>query len=113
MAYKIRWTKEANKTFDKIIEYLESRWTNREIVNFVKKSNQILAQISDRPEMFKSSSKMKIRMGVITKQTSLFYQIDDRNKIIVLLSFWDNRQDPSKRKYWSPLKIDKKFTRWI
>jgi plasmid stabilization system protein ParE len=99
MAYKIRWTKEANETFDKIIEYLENRWTNREIVNFVNQTNQVLIEISENPEMFKSSSKMKIRMGIITKQTSIIYQIDDRNKIIVLLSFWDNRQDPSKRNY--------------
>jgi plasmid stabilization system protein ParE len=99
MAYKIRWTKEANETFDKIIEYLENRWTGREIVNFINKTNQILKQISEHPEMFKSSSKMKIRMGIITKQTSIFYQIDIQNKTIVLLSFWDNRQDHSKQKY--------------
>jgi len=99
MAYKIRWTKEANETFDKIIEYLENRWTDREIVNFVNKTNQILKQISERPEMFKSSFKMKIRMGIITKQTSIFYQIDIQNKTIVLLSFWDNRQNPANRKY--------------
>jgi plasmid stabilization system protein ParE len=99
MAYKIRWTKEANETFDKIIKYLENRWTDREIVNFVNKTNQILTQISKHPEMFKSSSKMKIRMGIITRQTSFFYQIDNQDKIIVLLSFWDNRQDPAQRKY--------------
>jgi len=99
MAYKIRWTEEAIETFDKIIEYLENRWTDREIVKFVNKTNQILTQISEHPEMCKSSFKMKIRMGIITKQTSIFYQIDIQNKTIVILSFWDNRQDPSKRKY--------------
>ena len=87
MAYKVRWTKEANETFDKIIEYLENRWTDREIVNFVNKTNQVLKQISEQPEMFKPSFKMKIRMGIITKQTSIFYQIDNQNKTIVLLSF--------------------------
>jgi len=99
MAYKIRWTPEAEETFDKIIEYLENRWTNREIVNFVKQTNYFLEQVSSHPVMFKSSSKREIRMGVISKQTSVFYQIDNPNKTVVLLSFWDNRQDPAKRKY--------------
>jgi hypothetical protein len=49
--------------------------------------------------MFKSSSKKNIRAGIIIPQINLFYRISENDKTIILLSFWDNRQDPRKRKY--------------
>jgi plasmid stabilization system protein ParE len=99
MAYKVRWTTEAEQTFDSIIDYLENRWTEQDIINFVTKTNYLIDQISINPEMFRSSSKINIRVGFITSQTSLFYQIINSENLILLLSFWDNRQDPAKRKY--------------
>lgn len=99
MAYKIRWTTEAESTFDSIIEYLERRWTDREIINFVNKTNHLLDQIAYHPEMFRSSGRKKIRVGHVSPQTSLFYQINYDEKQILLLSFWDNRKDPAKRNF--------------
>nr|NQU91291.1 type II toxin-antitoxin system RelE/ParE family toxin [Bacteroidota bacterium] len=99
MAYKVRWTPEAEETFDFIIYYLNNRWTEREIINFVTKANHLIDQIAEHPKMFRLSSKRNIRVGFITHQTSLFYQISETENLILLLSFWDNRQDPEKRKY--------------
>lgn len=99
MAYKVRWTPEAEETFHSIIVYLEANWTEREIINFVKKTNHLLALISQYPEIFKSSSKKPVRVANITWQTNLFYQIIEADKTIMLLSFWDNRQIPEKQKY--------------
>lgn len=38
MAYKITWSPQGEKTFDTIIEYLENKWTQREVKNFIKKN---------------------------------------------------------------------------
>ena len=99
MAYKIRWTPEAEKTFDAIILYLDEKWTEREIVNFVIKTNDLINLIATYPRMFKYSSKTEIRVGFVTNHISLFYKIEQNDQFIILLSFWDNRQDPTKRKY--------------
>jgi plasmid stabilization system protein ParE len=99
MAYKVRWTTEAGETFDAVIEFLENRWTEREVINFVKETNHLIDQITKHPEMCKSSSKKDIRVGFIAPQTSLFYKIIAAEQLILLLSFWDNRQDPAKRKF--------------
>ena len=39
MAFKIRWTPEAEESFDKIIDYLENNWTEKEVQNFVRNAN--------------------------------------------------------------------------
>lgn len=57
MAYIIRWTPEAEDTFDAMIEYLVNRWTEREIINFVTEENHLINQITTHPEMFKLSTK--------------------------------------------------------
>lgn len=99
MAYKVRWTTEAEATFDAIIEYLENRWANREVINFVAEANHLIDQIATHPEMCKPSTKKDIRVGLIAPQTNLFYHIIESEKMILLLSFWDNRQYPAKRKF--------------
>jgi plasmid stabilization system protein ParE len=99
MVYKVRWTPESEESFDAIIEYLENHWSDREIIRFVTKTNETIDQIVIHPEMFKSSSKKNIRAGIIIPQINLFYRISENDKTIILLSFWDNRQDPRKRKY--------------
>jgi plasmid stabilization system protein ParE len=99
MALKIRWTPEAEDNFDSIINYLEQEWTEKETRKFAKKTQKIILQISNNPKMFKASGKEEIRKAVITKQTSLFYQIDYAANLITLLSFWDNRKNPESLKF--------------
>ena len=99
MALKIRWTPEAEDNFASIINYLEHEWTEKEIRKFAKKTQKIILQISNNPKMFKDTGKEEIRKAVITKQTSLFYHIDDAANLITLLSFWDNRKNPKSLKF--------------
>jgi len=99
MAMKVRWTPEADDNFESIINYLEKEWSENEIRKFVQKTQKIILQIGINPNMFKASGKEEIRKVVITKQTSLFYHVDEKANLITLLSFWDNRKNPENLKY--------------
>ena len=63
MAFEIRWTPEATGTFEAIISWLEQRWTEREIAEFIRKTQLTVQHISDYPEMFKASSKQDVRVA--------------------------------------------------
>lgn len=99
MAFQVKWTIEVEETFESIVAYLENHRTDREVVNFMVKTNHLPDQIRTNPKMFRSSVMKSIRIGVITYQTSLFYQINESENTIVLLSFWDNRKNRVQRKY--------------
>ena len=93
MKLAIRWTKEAEETFDYIIKYLQEKWSAKQVQEFVRIVNNVLKQISEFPHMYKASrSNPNIRKGFIGKQCSLFYEI--QNETVVLLFFWDNRRKP-------------------
>lgn len=91
---KIRWSPEAEATFSAIINYLEEEWSEKEIRNFVAKANKIIKRISHNPKIFIAFGEDEVRKAVITRQSSLFYFIDNQNEQIILLTFWDNRKNP-------------------
>lgn len=102
MAKKIIWTPEAIQSFQKTIEYLLENWSEREVENFVSKTDNIIEIISHQPYLYRQSIKIGFREAVVTKQNILVYIIkEDR---IDLISFWDARQNPRRK-----LKLLKNF----
>lgn len=99
MALIVRWTREAEETFEEIIEYIGNKWTEKEIRNFVRKSYKVIAQIEKNPYQFKASRFHEIRKAFVTKHNSLFYFINENESLIELYSFWDNRKDPDKLQF--------------
>ena len=97
MALKIHWTKKAEKTFDKVVVYLLKDWSEKEVQNFVRKTNNVIGHIAAKPRLFPTSKKINIHTALITKHNSLLYKIKEDNQID-LLYFWDNRQNPKKQK---------------
>ncbi|HCN82055.1 MAG TPA: hypothetical protein DIT07_00310 [Sphingobacteriaceae bacterium] len=92
MSLPVFWTPEAEDTFGSIIDFIRNNWGEKHAVNFIKRSEKVINTISTQPYMFKGSYSQNIRQGFVTKQRSLFYQINDN--YIVILFFWDNRQEP-------------------
>ncbi len=93
MALAVKWSKEAEDTFDKIIEYLENNWTEKEIQSFVRKTHKVISQIEKNPSLFKASQFQEIRKAFITKHNSMFYFVNEDIDIIEIYAFWDNRQN--------------------
>ena len=98
MALEINWTRQANKKFDKILEYLLDEWKEQVTGTFVKKTYEVLNTLAEFPEIGPIELKSKaIRGFTIVKQVNVFYKVS-RNKLIIL-DFFDNRQSPSKKKF--------------
>ena len=97
---EFQWTPSARITFHKIVEYLRTNWTEKEVINFINKTNELLSNIKRQPEMCRPSTKRKnVRIGIISKHNHLIYHYKPRKKQIEVLLFWDPRQNPSKFKY--------------
>ena len=94
MRLPLFWTEEAKETFEVVTNFVHQIWGDKQVDIFIKKAFKTLENISSQPYIFKSSSVIKnVRKGLISKQTSVFYQIE--NDKIVILFFWDNRQKPT------------------
>lgn len=93
--YKIVWSDEALNNLEGIIEYIEYRWTKREISKFSQLLDHQLKLIEENPYLFPQSNSLKgLRKSVLSRQTTIYYGIIDEE--IRIVSLFDNRQNPDK-----------------
>ena len=98
MALSIYWSKRADKKFDSIIDYLQDKWSERIARSFVRKTYEFLDILIDFPEIGSVENKEAgIRGYTLIKQITIFYVI--KGDRIILLNFFDNRQNPKKSKF--------------
>jgi plasmid stabilization system protein ParE len=97
MDYKIFWTEEAVQNLDEIIDYLFTNWTHREVENFKSKLSKQIDFIEKNPRMFPISPfQPRLRKAVLSKQTSIFYEISDN--VIYIAYVFVNRQKTERLK---------------
>lgn len=78
MAYEIRWSEEAVNNLAEILDYLEHKWTEKEVQKFKSKLNHQLDLISQSPFIFPSANfNPEMRKAVLSKQTTIFYKVID------------------------------------
>lgn len=100
MAIIVKWSDEAIETFDDNVQFLFEQWTEREIINFVKATNEKILNIEMNPKIYKRSEKNpSIRKCGINRNISLFFKYFPNKREVILLSFWNNRRNPTKLKY--------------
>ncbi len=78
MAYKLRWSEESVRNLENILEGINSKWSDKEVNHFKIKLSHQLDLIAQNPYMFPVSSfKTDLRKAVLSKQTTIFYQVTD------------------------------------
>jgi len=98
MALEIVWTSRAERKFESLLEYLLEEWGEQVTKNFARKVYSFLDLLSEFPSLGSLENEEKgIRGFTIVKQVNLFYTISGDK--IVLLNFFDNRQNPEKKKF--------------
>tara|TARA_Y100000815_G_C13170526_1_gene435392 strand:+ start:261 stop:563 length:303 start_codon:yes stop_codon:yes gene_type:complete len=95
--YKILWSDHAIFELKETIEYLENKWTEKELRKFSAKLDHTIELISKSPEIFPISiEKNNIRKAVVEKHNNLYYRINKNT--IEIISLYANRKNPIKKK---------------
>lgn len=89
----INWTNEAIEDFELNIEFLENKFSDKEVQSFINKAQEVIKIISKNPKAFKTTKYKKVHSVPIVTQVNLFYRIKNKNNI-ELLRFWNNYQNP-------------------
>ena len=97
MDYKLIWTEEAIHNLENILDYLITNWSQTEVDKFKRKLSRQIELILQFPKMFPVSDyNPTLRKAVLSKQTTVFYQIKESE--IYLVYLFVNRQDIKKVK---------------
>src|SRR5579871_2916844 len=100
MVCKVNWTPKALDTYVSNIEYLEKRWTELEVKNFISAVEKKIQVLSGQPQIGSPRNKKQqnIRHTVIHKRVILIYRYKPLKKEVELLRFWNTYLDPKKLK---------------
>jgi len=92
---QIKWTFEAKRNLDCIFDYLEIVWTEREISNFAQMLEENLQLIANNPSLFPYYDvEINVRRCVISPQTTIYYREVEKENKVVIITIFDNRQNP-------------------
>lgn len=91
MPYQIYWTDAAKKSYEEVIEYLESKWSKREVNQLISRTDLVLRFVAHNPRMYPEINPSLFRC-VLSRHNSLFYKIEKTT--VIILACWDNRKDP-------------------
>ncbi len=94
--YKVLRTDHALSELENTTQYLQNKWTERELFIF-RELDHTIERISKNPDLFAvSKSKKNIRRAVIARYNTLYYQTEKNT--VYILSLFSNRQNPDKLK---------------
>jgi plasmid stabilization system protein ParE len=91
------WSTRALTEYRKLVEYLLDEWNAEIAAKVTNELDQAVNRIQTSPEQFPFQVKARnIRRCVMSPQTSIFFKATKTS--IEVISLFDNRQDPKKRK---------------
>ncbi|MFK7833983.1 MAG: hypothetical protein AB8B52_11945 [Winogradskyella sp.] len=86
----------AELTFAKTLEFISEKWSISEVNNFIDLVDDFVQKIESGIIKGKISQTTNMRFFVISKQTTLFFDVHDDIKTVELLLFWNNKENPKK-----------------
>ena len=91
---KIRWIGLADKSFEDEIDFIIKKWNTEKADTFILQVKSFLKLLKENPYLGKVSDYKGYRQFVISTQTKVWYQINEKKKIIFIVFFWNNKRDP-------------------
>ncbi len=96
--YKILWTDNALYELKETYLYLELNWIDKVLNRLSVELDKTLKLLSQNPQLFQISEYKNIRRVVLLRLNTLYYRVDEENKVVEILSFFSNSQSPDNRK---------------
>ncbi|TMU54851.1 type II toxin-antitoxin system RelE/ParE family toxin [Flagellimonas algicola] len=95
--YKILWSNHALSELKQTLNYLETKWTVKELRAFSSKLDHVITLISKDPNLFPvASTKKLIHRAVVDKNNTLYYCVE--KEVVQIVSLFSTRQDPDKKR---------------
>ncbi len=95
MTKQVRFSLRAKQEEIELLEYIQNRFGNSKAKEVYERIEGIILKIVISPEMYPSSKKKEhLRKAVLSKQTSMYYRINEN--VIEIVSFRANRKNSEK-----------------
>ena len=94
---KLDWTLIALEDYNDCIEYVEKKFSEKDVFKFIQKMDHTLGLIASNPYTFPQSDYRDVRFVVVIKPITIFYTIPDQ-KTVQIIRIWNNRKEKNETK---------------
>lgn len=94
MTYFVYWSVLSKESFNDETDFIFLKWNFEEVVKFIALVAVATERLAMKPEIGIYRKEKKIYSLVISKQTTLFYRINESQNQIELVLFWNNKRNP-------------------
>ncbi|MBC8753338.1 hypothetical protein H2O64_01565 [Kordia sp. YSTF-M3] len=92
------WTPTAELSYAKELDKINKKWSVNEIMDFMNLVDDFVKKLESGIIEGKVSQKTNLRSFVISKQTTLYFDVFEDTQTIELLLFWNNKDNPKELK---------------
>lgn len=89
-AAQVIWSPQAEESYLKTLEFIIDKWNKKAALKFDNSVEELISKIATHKHICPESAITNLRRCVISKQTSMVYQLIGINTIEIL-TFFDNR----------------------
>lgn len=91
--FELVFSKRANETFDSIQDQILNKWGEHSLKKFDERIYEVLQLLAKSPFIYEAVAEYPtVRKAIVHKNCALYYKVSKER--VILLFFWDNRQDP-------------------
>ncbi len=95
---EVVWSSECKISYFKELDFVYEKWNEQEVENFILLVEEFVERIERGILQGKTLHNKNLKSFVISKQTTVFFDYCEDEKIIELLLFWNNSQNPKSLK---------------
>jgi plasmid stabilization system protein ParE len=88
--------KTAVAGFDKIVEYLKLKWTNKEVTAFIEESDSFFKLLQEFPGILQKTTKRNLHRGPLNRLTIITYRVHEKEHLIQIVNIRSARRKPLK-----------------
>lgn len=88
------WTPTAELSYAKELDKISKKWSINEIIDFMNLVDDFVKKLESGIIEGKISQKTNLRSFVISRQTTLYFDVFVDTQTIELLLFWNNKDNP-------------------
>lgn len=95
MEIEVVWTKRAENGLSKTLDYLEKKWTKKEILRLEKNIVEFIERIKLQPDIYPKTQRYKqLRKGMVDENNYIVYRAYPRKRQIAVVNFRDAKRKP-------------------
>jgi len=91
---KVIWSAEGKISYFKELEFIYEKWNEKEVENFILLVEEVVKKLETGVLQGKNLYNKNLKSFVISKQTTIFFDYYEDKKLVELLLFWNNSQNP-------------------